>query len=185
MKSDWAKTLTITFLVLLAAFSRLAPHPSNFTAIGALAIFAAAIIPNKFLSSLLPLAAMWLSDLAMNNLVYREYYPSFVWFSPGFFWIYAGVFAHNISAWFTIKKVNITSVSGTSVLGATFFFILSNFGVWLGSGRYPTTSEGLLRCYVAALPFFGNMLVSNLFFCTLLFGAHYFLERKIKVLETA
>ena len=50
------------------------------------------------------------------------------------------------------------------------FFITTNFGVWLGSGFYPLTAEGLMACYVAALPFFGNTLASTLVFSGLFYG---------------
>jgi hypothetical protein len=172
-------------LVLLAAFSRLLPHPNNFTAIGALAIFAAMNMPNKWLSALLPLAAMFISDLVINNVVYAAYSPTFVWLSEGFVWIYLGVFAHTVSAWVTSGRSKVVSSAASSVLGAVLFFLLSNYGVWVGSGIYPASQQGLLLCYTAALPFFGNMLLGNLFFCALLFGVHYFLLKNVKVLQTA
>ena len=59
-------------------------------------------------------------------------------------------------------------------LGATtaavLFFLVSNFGVWVGSTMYPPTGGGLLACYAAGLPFFNHSLLSNLFYCTVLFG---------------
>jgi hypothetical protein len=35
---------------------------------------------------------------------------------------------------------------------------------------YPQTPAGLVDCYVAAIPFFQNTLLSNLFYSALLFG---------------
>lgn len=42
------------------------------------------------------------------------------------------------------------------------FFLISNFGVWLF--WYPRSFEGLLSCYLAALPFYRNTLIGDLFF---------------------
>ena len=60
---------------------------------------------------------------------------------------------------------------GSLALGSCLiFFLVTNFGVWLGSGFYPKTTEGLIACYVAALPFFGNTLVSTVAFSGLFYG---------------
>ncbi len=48
--------------------------------------------------------------------------------------------------------------------------LTTNIGVWLGSGFYPQTTEGLIACYIAALPFFGNTLVSTVAFSGLFYG---------------
>ena len=55
------KNLFILILVLLAVFSRLIPHPLNFTPIGALGLFAGAYIIDKRVW-LLPVCALLLSD---------------------------------------------------------------------------------------------------------------------------
>src|SRR5690554_7475691 len=69
----------LMLIVVLAAFSRLIPHPPNFTPIGAMALFGAAWFTNRFQALLLPLLALWLSDLALNNLIYAGYYEGFTW----------------------------------------------------------------------------------------------------------
>ena len=184
MKSNWIKASVIVGMVLLAAFSRLIPHPSNFTAIGALAIFGAYTIQNKWLSSTLPLVAMWLSDLVINNIVYASYTNSMIWVSEGFVWIYAGVLAQSIISWFLISDNKFTNIIGSSLFGAIAFFLLSNFGVWLGS-MYPHTLSGLTTCFAAAIPFFANTLAGNLFFSFILFGSYFLIERKANAFQTA
>ncbi|MGB1558457.1 MAG: DUF6580 family putative transport protein, partial [Oceanococcaceae bacterium] len=72
------------------------------------------------------------------------------------------------------RTLNLNSSAGT-VLGGSFaaaclFFLLTKFAVWAGSGMYPPTLEGLVACYVAGIPFFGNSLASTLLFSALLFG---------------
>lgn len=181
MNKDLLKTSVITLLILITVFSRLIPHPSNFTAIGAVAIFAGFLLPNRFLSLFIPLAAMFVSDLVINNLVYP--FPDFVWFSSGFIWIYLGIIAHTISA-LIFGKPTISGIAGSSISGAILFFILSNFGVWLGSGMYEKSLAGLAICYTAALPFFGNFLAGNIIFSAILFGVYFILERKSQAFRT-
>ena len=63
------------------------------------------------------------------------------------------------------------------------FFIVSNFGVWLGGTMYPMTFEGLVTCYVAAIPFFRATLTSNILFSFILFGGYYALQNQITFLK--
>ena len=179
------KTWVIFFLVVLAAFSRLVPHPSNFTAIGAMAIFSTVFIPNRWLSLFLPLVAMWMSDIVLNNTLYASYSKGFIFFSEGVFWIYAGILAHGLAAWWLAKQRNVVAIAGASALGAILFFLLSNFGVWWGSSMYAHDWNGLTQCFVLALPFFGNFLAADLFYCGILFGIHYFLERNTKLFQVS
>src|SRR3989442_15488674 len=53
-------------LVLVAAASRLVPHPPNLTPIAAMALFGGAYFPDKRAAFLVPLAAMFLSDLVLG-----------------------------------------------------------------------------------------------------------------------
>lgn len=183
MKNSFTKNGTILFLIMAAAFSRLLPHPVNFTAIGALAIYSASVVPNKFYAGMLPLVAMWISDLVINNVIYASYQNHFVFFSEGWYWIYFGILAHNVSVWLLAKNRSIGSLAGASALGAIFFFLFSNFGVWYSTHMYPPTFEGLIVCYWAALPFFGNFLAANLFYAAILFGVHTLLEKNTKFFQ--
>jgi hypothetical protein len=55
---------------------------------------------------------------------------------------------------------------------ALLFYLIANFGVWARGGLYPRTWEGLLACYVAAIPYLRNMLLGNLAYSVVLFGAY-------------
>jgi len=60
--------------------------------------------------------------------------------------------------------------------GAVIFFLVSNFGVWLTPiFGYEQSVSGLLRCYTLALPFFRAMLIGDLIYVPLLFGAFFVL----------
>jgi len=76
---------------------------------------------------------------------------------------------------------------GCSIAASTAYFLISNFGVWLGWGVYPHTREGLVACYVAALPYYPSSLLSTLVFAALLFWGEAFLRGRhhVKQFETA
>jgi len=70
--------LTITFMIILAMFSRLIPHLPNFQAVSAVALFGAAQYRKKITAFVVPLAALFLSDVIMGKAFYS-----------GWEWIYA------------------------------------------------------------------------------------------------
>jgi hypothetical protein len=78
------------------------------------------------------------------------------------------------------NRVSVRTVMAASFAGPTAFFLISNLAVWLGGHgqMYPPTWNGLAACYVAALPFFRNSLVSSLLFSGLLFGSYELYRRR-------
>jgi len=81
-----------------------------------------------------------------------------------------GLLRHNTSIW---------RFSGCAIAGPTAYFLISNFGVWLGWGLYPHTWRGLAMCYVAALPYYRNSLASTVVLGALLFGVYEVISRKV------
>ena len=51
-----------------------------------------------------------------------------------------------------------------SFIGALTFFTISNFGVWISGTYYEISLQGLLNCYIMAIPFFTNTLLSTMIF---------------------
>ena len=63
-----------------------------------------------------------------------------------------------------IKQLRLTQIFLSSIISAVAFYIVSNFGVWLLSGFYSITFQGLIECYIAAIPFFRSTLISTIIF---------------------
>ena len=61
-----SRFMVLTLIILGAAFTRLIPHYPNFTAIGAVALFGGAYYSKKWLSFLVPLTALFLTDLIIG-----------------------------------------------------------------------------------------------------------------------
>ena len=160
----------IVLLIVAAALSRLIPHPGNFAPIGAMALFGAAYISNRTLSILVPIIAMWLSDLVLSNVVYAQYYEGFQWY--GNLWVYAAFIGIAMLGFVLLKKVNLKNFLGASILAAVMFFLITNFGAWMTTPMYPKTGAGLVAAYVAGLPFFMNTLLGNLVFGGVMFGVY-------------
>jgi len=177
MKNQKKSILVITVLIIIAALSRLLPHAPNFTPVGATALFGAAYFAKKYWAILIPLAALWASDLILNNVVYAQYYEGFAWMTTGFLWIIGAFALIAILGMVVLKnKVNPINLLGTSFAASGIFFLITNFGVWMSGLTYPKTMEGLIACYTAAVPFFWNTLAGDLFYVAVLFGAYEFVK---------
>ncbi len=178
------KFIVLVALILIAAFSRLVPHMPNFSPLGAIGIFGAAHFSKKWQALLIPIAATWLSDLFINNVVYAKYYPTFTWFADGFYWQYGAYLLIVIVGFFIMKKVTTGTVLAGALASTTIFFLVSNFGCWPGSS-YPQNFTGLMECYAAGIPFLKGTLLGDLFYCTVLFGGFAFAQNQVPALRTA
>jgi len=170
-------------LVLIAALSRIIPHPYNFTPLSAIALFGAAHFKKGWQVVFIPILATWLSDLFINNVIYDS--PDFVWFYQGFYWQYGSYALIALLGIFSFAKVTPLRLIFTSFGAAIIFFLVSNFGVWIGSPIYPPTFSGLMACYAAGIPFFGGTLLGNLFYGVALFGLFHFLEPKLEGIKAS
>lgn len=162
----------IVAMIFGAAALRLVPHPANFDAIGALALFGGAHLSDRRSAFLIPLAALFLSDVSIG---FHAQMP-----------LVYGVFALMVCMGFALRERRAPlPVAGMAAVASVLFFIVTNLGVWAFDGLYPTTLEGLVSCYVAAIPFFQNTLLSNLFYAILLFGGFALVERKFTIFAPA
>jgi hypothetical protein len=159
-------------LIVLAAALRIAPHPWNFTPVGAMALFSGAMLRDRRLAFLFPLLALFAGDL-------------FVGFHKLMFVVYASFLLNvAIGLWLRGRRT-IARISLATLLGAFQFFLATNFAVWRFLSSFPHTASGLLACYIAGIPLFWNTLAGDAFYATLLFGGYALAERFIPALQQA
>jgi hypothetical protein len=164
-------------LLLLAVLSRLAlaatPHPEwfNFTAVGGALLYFGA--RRSWREMLAPLAVLMATDYFLT--VYAYHY-SFRWegYVPTWAWYVAAMALGQI---LLRTRTTVVRVVAGALLGPTSFFLLSNYAVWAGSGMYPKTLGGLGACFVAALPFYRNDLISTALVAGLAFGVPVLVRR--------
>ena len=144
-------------VILILVFARLIPHPPNFTPIIAVAIMSGYFFRNIYLSFAILLISMLLAD-------------AFIGFYNNMLFVYLSLFLIAFVFFKISKKINFKNLFIYGFVGSVIFFIISNFGVWaLGSpGVYDIAYEknlnGLVECYILAIPFFGNTFLSTLIF---------------------
>lgn len=177
--------LVLSGFIVIAALSRIVPHPYNFAPMGAMSLFGAAYFTDKKFSFLLPLAAFFISDLLVNNLLFANYYNGFVLFTPGFYWMYGSIALIVLVGVFILKKVNLKTVVAGSLSASIIFFLITNFGAWLGSPLYPQSLSGLLMSYGAGIPFFHYTIAGDLIYSGVMFGAFEYAKQKVPALQLA
>jgi len=144
-------------MILAATASRLIPHPPNFSPLASVALFGGATFANKRVAFLVPLAALILSDVVLGfYAITPVVYGSFALIVCLGFW--------------TRNRRGAGTIAAAAIASAFLFFALTNFGVWALDNLYPKTPAGLVDCYLAAIPFLKNTLLSNLLYSALLFG---------------
>lgn len=154
---------TAVLLILLGTLSRLLPHPPNFVALGALALYAGARLPRRYAVAA-PLAAMALSDLFLDFGSGRAV------FSVSRLTIYATFAAIALAGRLLSGRSSPGRLLLFSVAASALFFLTSNFAVWARGALYPSTLAGFLLCYAAAVPFFWNTLLADIAGTAVFFG---------------
>ena len=154
---------TAVLLVLLGAFSRLIPHPPNFVALGALALYSGARLPRRWAWAV-PIGAMTLSDVFLDVGTGRSA-VSLVRVT-----IYATFAAIVLAGRGLRERAGTRRLAAFSLGASVLFFITSNFAEWIADPKYPKTAAGLALCYLAAIPFFWNTVAADLLGTATLFG---------------
>jgi hypothetical protein len=169
-------------MIVVAALTRLLPHPPNFSPVEAMALFGGAYFASRAVAVFVPLVAMVVSDLALAAIhggTYFEYMSS-----AGFWLVYACIALSAVLGFGLRGKVSGGRVLGYGLVGSALFFLVTNFGTWLGSSMYPQTSAGLAAAYVAGIPFFQWTVLGTLFYAALLFGGFALLRQQVPALRT-
>jgi len=149
--------VTLVGMILAAAVTRLIAHPPNFTPIGALALFGGASFADRRVAFGVPLLALFLGDLVLGfHTLMPAVYASFALIVFLGFWLRG--------------RRRLVPIAGAALACSLLFFVVTNFAVWAQSGSYEASWQGLVMCYVAAVPFFYNTVMGDATYAVALFA---------------
>lgn len=152
-------------MILTTAVSRLLPHPPNLTPVAAIALFGGATFGDKRAAFLVPLTALFLTDLCLGfSVVTPVVYGSFA---------LIGCLGFRLRGRRSARRI-----AAATFGGAVLFFLLTNLGVWAFTTLYSKTLSGLWECYAAAVPFFRNTVAGDFIYSALLFGGLALAEKQ-------
>jgi hypothetical protein len=173
----------ICSLILVVALTRLIPHFPNFSPLNSICLFGAAYFLKDWHKYILPLVAIWLSDVLVNNIIYRSYFDGFTWFYQGAFWQYFTYGIIILCGTLLFKKIDLKRVMVAPIISTILFFVISNFGCWYHNPLYSQDFSGLVACYTAGLPFLKGTILSDCLFTFILFGSQESVLRFFSILK--
>ena len=172
--------LVLAGLILLAALSRVLPHPPNFSPVEAIALFGGAFFASRAWAFAVPMLAMLASDLVMA-VVLGDIYAGYLG-GTSFWSVYACIALTTAMGLGLRGRISGPRLLGYSMAGSVLFFVATNFAAWIASPFYPQTAAGLASAFVAGIPFFQWTLLGTLFYAAILFGGFALLRRRLPVL---
>jgi len=162
---DITRFAFVAGLILLAALTRLLPHPANLTAIMAIALFGGAKFTDRRVAIVLPLIMMLLTDLIIG---FYSLMPV----------VYSCIVVTTLAGIYVGKKNKVAYIIGGSLFSSILFFLCTNTAVWYHDPKYSQDFAGLMLCLEAGIPFFKNQVFGDLFFNGVLFGTYKLATRR-------
>jgi hypothetical protein len=161
----WMDILLVAFLIGFDVVARLLPHAPGVWPFAASALFAGRVLRIPALAVVVPLAAVLLSNVALAGDDWRI---TLVVCAAITLPAFAGMLARR---WQGAIPV-IAAMLSCSLI----FFAATNFAVWAFGSLYPHSWQGLVQCYVAALPFLDKTVLGDLFWTAVLFGGAWLVQ---------
>jgi hypothetical protein len=178
------RTIVLILMIVFAAAMRLVSYKyqstlSNFTPVGAIALFGGAYFSDKWKAYLVVLLTLFVSDIAINYL----YTSKLVLWYGGSFWVYL-TFAIMVFIGSLIKKVNPLNVALASLAGVAIHWLIMDMPWMYGTSLYANNLSGYGQSLMAAIPFEKNMLLGDALFGIILFGGFELAKNKYSILRS-
>jgi hypothetical protein len=176
------RNIVLVLMILAAIAMRFVSYEykflSNFTPVGAIALFGGAYFTDKWKAYVVVLLALFISDVAINYL----YTSKLVFWYSGSAWVYL-TFAIMVFIGSLIKKANILNVAVASLVSVAIHWLIIDMP-WLYGTLYSHDLTGYGHSLVAAMPFERNMIFGDAVFCAILFGGFEFAQSKYTILRS-
>jgi len=153
------------WLIVIAVLCRFVPHVHNFSPVYGALLFGGAHLRRRDVIWF-PVMLLAASDFVLTNLIYHL---NIGWLEI----VQMGAFASiALIGRLLRKRTTWRRLAGACVASSLSFYLISNFGVWLGWNSYPHTWQGLVQCYVAAIPWYRQTLISTFVYAGLFFACY-------------
>lgn len=177
------RTVVLVLMIVAAAAMRLLSYKfpyvlSNFTPVGAIALFGGTYFTDKWKAYLVVLITLFMSDIVINFL----YSSKWVLWYGGSFWVYL-TFAIMVFIGSLIKKADIANIALASLASILVHWLIIDMP-WLYGNLYPHNFYGYGQSLVAAIPFERNMILGDIVFCAILFGGFELAKSKYTILRS-
>lgn len=180
------KELVVLFIIVATAMIRVLNNASpdfeslaNYSPVAAMALFASANFKGYARSFIVLAAAMLLSDFFLYETVYKNYGGGFLY--EGWYWVYGALALMAVAGKLITKNISVKSVTTAIIVTVSIHWIVTDFGVWLGSESYPQTAAGFAACLAAAIPFELRLLTATIIYSAIMFGLSSFIIQRFSL----
>jgi len=170
----WMDLILVAFLIGFDVAARLLPHAPGVWPFAASALFAGCTLRRPAISIIVPIAALTLSNVGLAADDWRVIAV-----------VYAATVVPALAGMLVRRWNGALPVIGAMLSCSLIFFVSTNFSVWAFNGMYPMTWEGLVQCYVAALPFLDKTVLGDLLWTAVLFGGSWLVQRTPLLVQRA
>ena len=152
-------------LIVIAVLCRFVPHIHNFSPVYGALLFGGAHLRKRD-AIWFPAVLLAASDFVLTDVIYHL---NIGWLEVVQLAAFASI---ALIGELLRRRAGWLRLAGACAASSLSFFVISNFGVWLGWNSYPYTWQGLVQCYVAAIPWYGQTLISTFVYAGLFFGCY-------------
>jgi hypothetical protein len=193
---DQGRGLAVLLILIISAGAMRIPNAlqvtpwSNFSPVGAMALFGGAYFTSKWKAFLFPLLTLLLGDLAVSLFVFDGKYGIIY---DGWYWIY-GIYLLIVltGRWLIRQRVSIKNIAISSVAAALMHWLLADLIMWLSGAIDLRTGlplgkdmNGLMQCYAQGFPLMLNFLAGTVVYSAILFGIFEWATRSRTIAATS
>ncbi len=147
--------ILIVFFIALSIVLKMIPHMPNWSPLLVFFLYLGNTLSRSF-SMLGIIIITILADIIFSISSNYSLFGNWTFFT------YSGFLMMGICGSLYFVSVKKWSFILIAISSSCAFWLWTNLGVWLLSGMYPHSLEGLLHCYLLALPFLKTTLFSSL-----------------------
>ena len=177
--------LIMIVIASLRVFNNFSTHITvlaNYSPLVAMSLFGGAYFKDNIKAILFPLLTIFLSDVILFAIVYKDYGNGFLY--DGWAWVYGAFLLIAVTGKFIIQKISAPRIALAIVVSVFIHWIVTDFGVWIGSKTYPQAWAGFNACLAAAIPFELRLLTATIIYSGIMFGVFELMKRKNPALQT-
>lgn len=167
------------FINLNDPFSSLA----NFSPIGAMALFGGAYFDKPFKAFVFPVLMLFISDFILHQTVFKSSGIGILY--GGWYWVYGSFVLMVIVGQLILKKLSIGRHLLSVLVCVIIHWVVTDFGVWIGSKIYAQNLSGFIACLINAIPFEWRFMSGTLIYGAILFGLFEWMQKRYSILQTS
>lgn len=154
---------------------------SNFSPLGAMALFGGAYFNRQWKAFSFPLLMLFISDFVLHQTVFKAYSNGILY--NGWYWVYSAFALMTLTGKLLLKRVTVKNFLLSVLVCVIIHWIVPDIGIWYRSKVFSQNIEGFIDCLVVAIPYEWRFLTGTLLYGIILFGAFEWMQHRYAFLK--